>query len=91
MYYIQINKNFVHQVGNQPRLCRSSILHRTAYGCCYHMELCNTVGYSRGIVVGWRLVTGWTVRGSNPDGRKEIFSSPHFFRPALGLTHPPVQ
>jgi len=21
MYYIKINKNFVHQVGNQPRLC----------------------------------------------------------------------
>jgi len=36
----------------------------------------------------WRLGTGWTVRGSNPGGRRDF---PHLSRPALGPTQLPVQ
>ena len=35
-----------------------------------------------------RLATGWTVRGSNPDGGRDF---PHLSRPALRPTQPPVQ
>ena len=35
-----------------------------------------------------RLATGWTVRGSNPGGKREFR---HLSRPALGPTQPPVQ
>ena len=35
-----------------------------------------------------RLATGWTVRGSNPGGGRDF---PHPFKPALGLTQPPIQ
>jgi len=35
-----------------------------------------------------RLATGWTVRGSNPGGGRDIS---HLSRPALGPTQPPVQ
>jgi hypothetical protein len=35
-----------------------------------------------------RLATGWTVRGSNPFGRRD-FSLPS--RPTLGPTQPPIQ
>ena len=35
-----------------------------------------------------RLATGWTVRGSNPGGRRDF---PHLSRPALGPTQLPVQ
>ena len=34
----------------------------------------------------WRLATDWTVRGSNPGGRRDFPS-----RPALRPTQPPVQ
>jgi len=36
----------------------------------------------------YRLVTGWTGRGSNPGGRRDI---PHPSRPTLGPTQPPTQ
>jgi len=39
------------------------------------------------VIVSRRLITGWTVRGSNPGGG-EIF---RLSRPALGPTQPPVQ
>ena len=35
-----------------------------------------------------RLATGWTVRGSNPGGGRDL---PHLSRPALEPTQPPVQ
>ena len=35
-----------------------------------------------------RLATGWTVRKSNPAGRRDF---PQPSRPALGPTHPPIQ
>ena len=35
-----------------------------------------------------RLPTGWTVRGSNPGGRRDF---PHLSRPALRPNQPPVQ
>ena len=34
------------------------------------------------------LATGWTIRESNPGGERHF---PHLYRPALGLTQPPVQ
>ena len=34
------------------------------------------------------LATGWTVRGSNPGGRRDF---PHLSGPALGPTQRPVQ
>jgi hypothetical protein len=36
----------------------------------------------------YRLATGWTVRGSNPGGRRDF---PHLSTPALAPTQPPVQ
>ena len=35
-----------------------------------------------------RLATGWTVRGSNPGGRRDFL---HLSRPTLGPTQPPIQ
>ena len=43
-----------------------------------------------GMAVGGRLATGRTVRGSNVDREKEMFSSSYPSGPALGPTQPPL-
>jgi len=43
--------------------------------------MCTVSGIAQSV---WRLATGWTVRGWNPDG-DEIFQ--HLPRPASGRTH----
>jgi hypothetical protein len=40
-----------------------------------------------GGVVGIAQATGWTVRGSNPGGGRDL---QHLSRPAVGPTQPPV-
>jgi hypothetical protein len=59
-------------------------LNFTAYGLSYHSMF--FVGPVAQSVL--RLVTGWTVRASNPGGGRDF---PHLFRPALAPTQTPVQ
>ena len=67
-------------------ICTSTILHFTSY--ILHFTCCTQQCVGRVAQSVQRLATGWTVRGSNPGGGRDI---PYLSILALGPTQPPVQ